>query len=385
MPGDLMTWPDVGGGQIVYFILLFAGAAAVFLATRWIYLRAGRRDARWSVLMQDALRHRVRRDDLKILRAFFFTALSADETLRVISDRRFFHSRLHDYLLAQHSRDPEAIRRRVRLFESLFPTADFQLEIKSLRDLQPGEVCSLEFADQGEPRLATILRSVGNDPDKEELWLSVPEWQPAGTPETRSDRKVPGDSAESGAHIYVYRPGSGGFLIQGRILRAGNETVVFGEVEDIQSRGEQHLMAAIEVPLTLRPWPPVPPAAIVAPVEGGNSEEDSSSLESRPSIGAAASVQIEGVSKLISDRALLFFTNDQTESHDFHLMEGQEIWEIDLVFPRGLAFRCRGIVLPSGADGRGRWLFKYLDASEGQRRAIFEEIKRAGAKRERLV
>ncbi|MEQ9363846.1 MAG: hypothetical protein RIF32_06375, partial [Leptospirales bacterium] len=286
--------------------------------------------------------------------------------------------------------------------------ADFEMEVKSLRDLQPGEVCSLEFSDLKEPRLATILRRG----DGQELWLGVPDWHPTGGIGESERVGRGGDRTDPVARIYVYRPSSGGFLIQGRILRVGKETVVFGDVERIESHGEQHLMAAIEAPLSLRPWPPAPLSAVtdqdaetVPEVDAGVSATAASNpkADERASVtpasnakteaqgpasaaeSAAPPVRIEGVSKLVSDRALLFFTSDQAEAHDYHLLEGQEVWEIDLVLPRGFAFRCRGVVMPSGKGGRGRWLFKYLDATEGQRRALFEEIKRAGAKRERLV
>lgn len=381
MPGDLLTWPDVGGGHITFGVAFLAGVLLVFFLTRWIYIRAGRRDARWSVLMQYALRHRVRGDDLKLLRGFF-DSLSGDETLQVTSDRRFFHSKLHDYLLAMEpvGRSSRELRRRVRVFDSLFPNADFQLEIKTLHDVQPGEVCSLEFEAGQDPRLATVLR---RKDDVDEIWIGVPDWHP------------PPNNGAIGAtaRLYVYRPAVGGFLIEGRILRAGRETVVFGEAGRIQASGNQHLMAEIEAPLTLSPWPPAPPVhlestdADAADIQESAEAAEAGQAEVSPEeVPASESpVQIEGVTKLISDRAILFFTEDQAESRSFRLLEGQEVWEIDLVLPRGFALRCRGIVLPSRQGGGGRWLFKYLDATEGQRRALFEEIKAAGARRERLV
>lgn len=373
MPGDILTWPEVGSTHITFGILFVFGVLLVFVVTRGIYLRAGRRDARWSVLIQYAMRHQVRGKDLKILRRFY-DGLTNDESLRVVDDRRYFHASLHDFLSSGRNISPLHMRDRVRMLDSLFPYANIQLDIKSIRDLQPGEICSLEFDSPEEPRLCTILRR-----KNDAVWLSAPGWSPASMPD--------GDQAQ----IYIFRPDAGGFLIEGRILRAEKEAVLFGDIGQIQPYGDRHLMAAIEVPLTLIPWPPIP----AAPPQKMESEEsqspEASSPEAQSTPARVVPIQIQGTCKLVSDRALLFFTEDQSSGDEGigrggrDLLEGQEVWEIDLVLPGGFAFRCRGIVLPSGQGGRGRWLFKYLDADESQRRAIFEEIKGAGPKRERLV
>lgn len=374
MSGDnILAWPQAGEAQVVFIVLWFVALLLVFLFVRWIYLRSGRRDARWAILMQYALRQRVRGDDLKLLRRFY-DQLNDDDSVQVVTNRVVFHSRLHDFL-RDDSRAGIVPRERVRILDSLFPVGDAQLEVKSLRDLQAGEVCSLEFGPGPETHLSTILKL-----KEEELWIRVHGWQ------------APAAMKDVAARVYVFRHNLGGFLLDGRILRAEKELVVFGGVQRITSYGNQHLMAEIEVPLVLYPWPP--PTA--KPLTGTQSDATSAQPTDAPgSSGESASgtppdvvrrpVSITGTTHLISDRALLFFTEDQAGTYDFHLLEGQEVWEIDLVLPRGFALRCRGVVLPSGKGGRGRWLFKYLDADENQRRAIFEEIKLAGAKREKLV
>lgn len=355
-------------GGIVLIVLL---ALLIFLFARWLYLRRAGQEARWSVLFQYALRHRLRGPDLQVLRSFF-DSLNEGESLQVLHNRRLLHARLHDYLYDARS---IATRDRVRILDSMFPLVDFQLEIKSLRDLQAGELCSLEFDRQ--TFLGTIVR------EKEvEVWVSIPGWQ------------VPDKLAGTPAQVYVFRPNIGGFLLEGRILRSGKELLVFGDVSKITSQGNQHLMAEIEVPFRLTSWPPpTAPEARPGDQTGEAGQAMAGSVTPEKDVagrtGAAPPVpepaQYLGTTKLISDRALLFFLNEGHESTQRLLLESQEVWEIDLSLPRGTSVRCRGVVLPSAQGARSRWIFKYIDADETLRRAIFEEIKRAGAKRERLV
>lgn len=349
MQGDLLTWPEPGTALITLGVVFFVMVLVVFLLTRWLYLRRGQREARWSVVMQYALKHRLGGGDLRLLRRFFDT-LGEDESMQVVNSKRLFHAKLHDFLArddigAQH-------RDRVRILDSLFPAADFQVEVKSMRDLQAGEACSLEF--EGETHLATIVKQRDED-----LWISLPGWEPAR------------DLANAAASVYVFRQNVGGFLLEGRLLRAGKGVAVFGHVSKITAHGNQHLMAEIEVPLRFTPWPPLPPAED-QPDEGPDAELRA----------VREPVVLTGLSKLVSDRALLFFFEEDMPD-PFHLLERSgELWEIDMTLPRGYEFQCRGAIVPGS---HGRYLFKYVDATETQRRGIFDEIKHAGAKRERLV
>ncbi len=345
MQGDLLTWPEPGTALITLGVVFVVLVLVVFFLTRWMYLRRGQREARWTVVMQYALKHRLGGSDLRLLRRFYDT-LGEDESMQIVNSKRLFHAKLHDFLArddigTQH-------RDRVRILDSLFPAADFQVEVKALRDLQAGEACSLEF--DGETHLATIVKQRDED-----LWISLPGWEP-----TR-------DLTNTAAYVYVFRQNVGGFLLEGRLLRVGKGVAVFGNVSKISSHGNQHLMAEIEVPLHFTPWPPLP-----SPGESSGDKE----------AGPREPVVLRGMSKLVSDRALLFFFEEDMPD-PFHLLERSgEMWELDMTLPRGYEFQCRGAIVPGS---RGRFLFKYVDATEAQRRRIFDEIKHAGAKRERLV
>lgn len=374
MEEPILYWPQ-------FKLAAFAGTLVVLtlilIAYLMIRLRAAQqaqRDAAWLSLASYGLKRKLTQLEMNLLRRLYDT-LSAEDRSQILHNKRVFHGKVHDFLVVNRQVEPRA---RVQLMDKLFPEIDFQVEIKSLRDVQLGESCSVEF--DGQRMLGWVVKKTDH-----ELWISLPGWTP--------ERTYMGDAAQ----IYFFRPNIGGFLVHGWLQRAGRNGLVFEKPERIEFYGDQHLMARIELPIRLTAWAPggqgpvmvetneapraAGPRVLDAGAETASDPESADLLDSAEDVHRAP-LSLDGETDRISDRALIFVFA-RTATHPERLIRKYEVWEAELTLPIGFHFKCRGRILPASAPGR--YIFRYLDASDLARRMLWEEIKSHGPEREQLV
>jgi len=379
MKDEILKWPELQLSDTYGFFAILFVLILILVFVRLYYTRKLKRESSWYAIRSFGVRRGLREDEIAVLR-LFFRNLDQDSAMGISTSRRQFHSRLQDYFKTRGEGDLEESRMRVRILDKLFPQMEYRLEVKSVQDLQIGEICSIEF--NSEHHLAHIMRRRWN-----RALLSLPDWN--ASPDARN----------SPAALYVYRPGTGGFLMRGQIREAGAGGVIFEFTGQIEESGEKHLMALLELPLILTSWPPpelaraemeelpaespedregdeIPPPADLEGIPGELLEP----VEEKPK-----QLVFHGRTDRVSDRGLLFSV-DVEERALFRrsLRSARELWQIDLILPGGFRFLCRGRVMP--LPGREyRYIFKYLDAPENSRRVLFSVIKEHGGEREQLI
>ena len=358
---DILIWPEFGPGDAVLLSVVLALLLGIIFLVRLYYRREARQLADWYVMRNYSVRHGLKNDELKVLRVFF-DSLEREESALIITSKRRFHSRLHDFFMV-HNIGSEAIR--VRILDKLFPQVDARLEVKSVKDLQLGEVCGVQFGD--EHHLGHIMKYKENM-----ILLSLPNWRASG------------NLAGTHIQVYVYRPKIGGFLLQGVIQKAGAGGLIFAQEGEIASQGELHLVAQMVLSLEITPWPsraskvPLPDSS---PEQSAGLELDNeieSGLISIPEI-------LGGGSERVSDRALIFVFDQQSKFQvNERVLRAQELWQIEFTLPgTGYQFICRGRIMPLPGM-RDRFVFKFLDASENARHVLFSEIRDQNGVREKL-
>jgi len=351
----ILNWPDLSAAALTVAVLFVLAGFAIFALTRFYYRRQAATEARWKALADYALKRKVNQRELDRLHRFFQN-LSESEQNEALHSRRRLHALLHEHLVRESA---WPARERVTLFDKLFPPvqADEAIEIKSERDLQPGETVALEWSG------GRFLGAVVKRTEEGELWISIPESAPRGGLQGMD------------AQVFAYRPGLGGFALQGRINRAGKEGVAFQPGGTVESLGEQHLMALLDLPTRLEPWEPDEPA---------QGRRDSIGARNPAEAGVETpSPYMEGRAERISDRGLLFLPEEGARDAAERLFPLHEIWQAEFTLPDGFVLRCRGRIVRAHAPGR--YVFRYTDLPDNARRILWDAIKRNNPRRERLA
>ncbi|MCB1322565.1 MAG: hypothetical protein KDK34_20060, partial [Leptospiraceae bacterium] len=303
------------------------------------------------------------------------------ELTALILDQKQFRKSLYRYLSGRADIKAET---RVQILDKLFQSISAGLSIDSIYDVHAGEICSVFAA--GKHRLARVV-SVEED---NRVVLSVREL-PAHIPLGQE------------SHLYVYRPRLGGFLFPGEIHQSWDDGLLFIVTGDVQSRGEQHLMTVLELPLTVEPWGPsgAQPARRGAPGDRSESKpvvsdsandhqnEDAQTGERPESApGAEGShpqiYRFHGTTEKISERALVFFAD---HGHDqlHRQLRKTGLWTLNLDLPGEFTLSCKGQMIPVKSSGNDRFLFRYIDLTENARRILFEVIRENQPERESLT
>lgn len=358
--GGVLGWGEEAEHDMAMVaIVLLIAVPIVFFIARWFYLHRAERDVRWTLMYRTALRRNLDNEEVGHLRRFFAT-LTREEQDLIVVDPRKLRARLAKFLSHDES-SPSRVD--VRILDKLFPEVKWHLDIQSPRDLQPGEVCSVEF--KSDHRMGWVLKI-----REEDLLVSMPDWKP----ETILDGEH--------ATIYFYRPGVGGFELGGVIKKAAPNGIVFRFDGTVHSNGEQHLMALLELDMTLHAWPPAEKGTPKSPSESDADKESAS----------AGDVEILCKTERISDRGVLFkiigMKEDGRESpvpnYIAALLKTHETWETEIVLPDGYTFSARGRLIPSMRT-KGNYIMKFLDIGEAARSVLMVQIKRSGAAREQLI
>jgi hypothetical protein len=287
----------------------------------------------------------------------FFSTLTFGETKRIQTDNKYFKNRLYDFL---EGRGDAAERQKARILDKLFTRIPPEYrEITKPGDLREGETAELEIDSERkkERHLAAVVEVMAN-----ELAFHVAGWNPPAGTEGRDVK------------VYVYRPGEGGFVLEGKAGRTGKNSLFYQHTGRIRNLEDYHLMALKKLPVKFISWP-------VVKEEGEGLEE---SAEKH-----IENIVIHGTTEKISDRAFLFQFKDEDDRAKYHGNKTR-IWQIHLNLPveeeKEHEFTCRGRILAKEATREEKkvFLFKYIDCTQDDRKALYDFIKNNSPVREKL-
>lgn len=341
-------WPKFTYVDLLLLLVFIVILLLIFFILKIDYRRQIRREKRWFNILHFANEKRLSPGQIAALRSFFFNLPTITQK-SLLNNKGFFRSSLYNFLEHKIELSSEL---KVQLLEKLFTepgTQDNQLEIRTLRDLKEGELCSIEFKEE---------HHLGNIVEIEDLKLlfSIPEFVPKD------------DLTETSVKVYVYRPDIGGFLLFGKIINARKESIAFKHNGVIKMIRDYHLMAFLEFSIKIMSWPIFSEKEITL---GFNK------------ISKKKNIVLHGVSEKISDRGLTFnFVNE--EDKKAFKKSSVTTWEIHLALIDGYEFICRGKILAPSESSSRHFIFKYVDASEEARKHLFMLIKMNNPVRENL-
>lgn len=364
---------------IYIFYILLMGLAAFIYVKFMNYLQNKQASVvnHWVEFQRYAIARKCNQVELNILHSFY-DHLNDDEREMYLlpENRNKLKNALYRYFLKSTANTTE---KEVNLFDKLFRSGvEFKKEILSLNDLTIGEVAALE-AD-GREELTYVMQKTSD-----ELLLSAKG--------ISKDLLVPGKEAK----LYVFRPSSGGYLLDGKVIRTNESGVIFHFNGKIERKGESHLMLLDKMSITVSPWPP--------PEQKKDLELDKNKLmlseenidkqlevlkriakdqkennEKRFDIKDTAKPFIT-LSERLSDRGILFTFPSGISSE---IWKHQDLWEVSFSFEKGPEFHVRAKMMPTKQKSE-LFLLRFVDADEAMRKSLYEEIRKRGGVREVLT
>jgi len=342
---ELLRLPQYTLEDFVVVFVLFGVLSGIIVILRFYYRVQAKKDACWYILHNRAQRSNFSLEEINLLRSFFLS-LNRKEAEKILSGKGIFYTLLNHYLNAQKS---VSDRLRVRVLDKLFLPPNDGDEIRSIYDLREGEVCGVEWENEN-----FLGRVVGVK--DESILLSFFEGR------KYMQKTLP-------AKLYFYRPRSDGYIFHGHLKESSADSGVFFLDGEIEPADETHLMADIELPIRLLPWP-------YEKAEVTDSEARFEKNEKEQPL------VVRGISEKISDRALTFHLEEGSEVENI-LTDNFRFWELHLSLPENFQFVCRGKIKLS-SSGKGSYIFRYLDLTENSRKVIFSLIKAGDYSKERF-
>ncbi|TGM70079.1 hypothetical protein EHQ96_11370 [Leptospira levettii] len=364
---------------IYIFYIFLMGVAAFIYVKVMNYLQNKQTSVvnHWVEFQRYAIARKCNQVELNILHSFYDHLSEEEREIYLLPENRNkLKNALYRYFLKSNANTTE---KEVNLFDKLFRSGvEFKKEILSLNDLTVGEVAALE-AD-GREELTYVMQKTSD-----ELLLS--------TKGLSKDLLVPGKEAK----LYVFRPSSGGYLLDGKVIKTNESGVVFHFNGKIERKGESHLMLMDKMSITVSPWPP--------PEEKKDLELDKHKLllseenidkqlevlkriakdqkennEKKFEIKETAKPFIT-LSERLSDRGILFTFPSGISSE---IWKHQDLWEVSFSFDKGPTFHIRAKMMPTKQKS-DIYLLRYVDADETMRKSLYEEIRKRGGVREVLT
>jgi len=318
LPGfDSRTLP-----YLVYFLLTVI-TGLIFL--QWRMKRQAEKNALLNRFMQIMLNRNLSKRQYQAVHRFFHSLKEAQQNEILLSQKALAHY-LHQFLRQQ---DDIPANDRVEIFDKVLPGITPQIEIKTVADLRSGEPCAVDTAQTS--HLATVLKT-----KDDQVLLSL----------TEKAALPPGP-----AKLYAYRPNLGGFLLSGAVTKSNGMSVIFKHSGPIEFRGDQHLMAIVNVALKLEAWPK---PEVEAELEPGEAPPDL--------------LELHAETERISDRAMAirFF-----ERPPDLVLKRQEFWEMTLELP-GDPLVCR--VRIARYKPPELWLVRPVDLDDAGHRRLYQFI-----------
>jgi|GEM_PF-2346206 len=323
---EVLRMPAFEAASIWYLVYFLSFVVLGLLYMQWRLRKQAHREALNNSFMLILMRRGLTKLQLAAMQDFF-ARLPETEKQEILLSHKLFAQYLQQYLTAHRNLTGND---RVEIFDKVLPNYLPQIEVKSLSDLRPDELAAIDFA--GKSTLSTILKIKNN-----QILLS-------------SSDKLPAPPLK--AQVYAYRPGLGGFLLNGEITKSQGQSHIFQHDGAIEFRGDQHLMTMASVELTLEPWPHHEIKQAVA-------EDDE--LAEKTEIFPA-------LTEKLSDRAMVI--RFLTAPPDWAIKK-QELWEMTLdITEKPLV--CRVKVTPYRV--RGTWLLRPVDLDSAERDRLFKFI-----------
>ncbi|MES0489185.1 MAG: hypothetical protein ABUK01_04285 [Leptospirales bacterium] len=327
-----VNWPEATGWAFVALVIFFLLLYGFFVIIREKLKDDGRDEARWHIMQTYLNRHNLITPEINLIKKFF-NGLSEEGKLEILDSKKTFREQIVPHLRNTQKDSPELI---VTITDKLFPSKGHEMEVESLEDLYPGEMCALETMNAN--YLATVMKKTQTD-----FLLHVEDFI--------AENHLP----EEAVSVYVFRPLMGGFLLSGILKEIGEDATIIHYTGQIKEKGEHHFMAELKVPVKFVPWP----------VDAKKSKTNT----------------VEGESIKISDRAVLF--NARYKDEVEFLARRNELWLSSFTLASGFKFSCRGMMVKSKLEP-DKFIFKFLDAPETSRKVLFAEIRDNNPVREKL-
>ncbi|MBP9885918.1 MAG: hypothetical protein KBF93_06460 [Leptospiraceae bacterium] len=359
-------WPETNAYtvlQVFIFILLFV---LVILVARLIFIRRKTTDSSWTHILNYAYNKKLSAKEINVLEHFFNSLdLSVSDKAKLLSDKKSFQNYLYSYLKKYHS---DSVESYVKILDKLFPM-DNNLEIKSLLDIHVGEVCAIEF--EGLYFLARVINKT-----QSEVLLSI------------NDNAMKRDKEGSSVSLYFYRNNLGGFLIPGLAKKISTNGMLFRQEGDIETKGEEHLVAEIKKDVEIFPWGISLQESNVTPNDDNeipdlqedptdviNTSEENTVNDAQSSpTNSEVTVSLKATMIKLSDRAILLSIKDPYFNDA--VLKKVDIWELALNFtPDMTPILLKGKLMRSNYF-TDSFLFKFVSPSELDLKIIFEEIKK---------
>lgn len=364
---------------IYIFYIALMGLAAFIYVKFMNYLQNKQASVvnHWVEFQRYAIARKCNQVELNILRDFYEHLNEEEREVYLLPENRNkLKNALYRYFLKSNTNTTE---KEVDLFDKLFRSGvEFKKEILSLNDLTIGEVAALE-AD-GREELTYVMQKTAD-----ELLLSVKG--------ISKDLLVSGKSAK----LYVFRPSSGGYLLDGTVVKTNESGLIFHFNGKIERKGESHLMLLDKISITVSPWPP--------PEQKKDLELDKNKLllseenidkqlevlkriakdqkennEKRFDMKETAKPFIT-LSERLSDRGVLYTFPAGISAE---IWKHQDLWEVSFSFDNGPDFHIRAKMMPTKQKS-DLYLLRFVDADEATRKSLYEEIRKRGGVREVLT
>ena len=323
---DVLRMPALDAASIWYLVYFLLAVVVGLLFLQWRLRKQAHRQALNNSFMLVLMRRGLTKLQLAAMEDFF-AQLHETEKQEILLSHKLFAQHLQQYLASHRNLTGND---RVEIFDKVLPNYLPQIEVKTLSDLRPGELAAIDFA--GKSALGTILRIKDN-----QILLS-------------SSDKLP--AAPLKAQVYAYRPGLGGFLLDGEITKSQGQSHIFQHSGQIEFRGDQHLMTIASVQLKLEPWP---------------HHEIKKAVEGDAELGLANET-FPALTEKLSDRAMVI--RFLTAPPDWAIKK-QELWEMTLDISEK-PILCRVKMAPYRV--RGTWLLRPVDLDSAERDRLFKFI-----------
>ena len=368
MPGDeILQYPAFSSGPFLVFLVLLVIVLIGLFILRLRLRRKLAADLHWNRLLAYGRKRRLDRPELRFLR-HFYQGLEAAERERLMRNRPFFRESLRGLL---RRRSDVAARRRVRVYQKLFPAIDYRLEIADLADLQPGELCSLVTRKR-----AALVRVLDNEKERARFELLDP--------------SAPGDYPEGGsAMLFAYRPLLGEFSLNGKVYERAGSHVEFRFGGRVQARYETHFMLERALEVKLEPETRDPAELVHGneldglDFETGSAADGEDQAQTPEAMEANGPPELFGRTERISDRAMSLRLDRASEIEIRQgILRRVELWRVQLTLEGSYELTTAGTLYPARA--KGVYIFRYRDLPEQEHQALLRFIRGAGGVRERL-
>ena len=370
MKDIILIWPENTLAYVfsIGSVFLFA-AFFIFLAIKIFTESEEEKKKDWVKIYNWAIKRKLTSDEMSILE-IFFNEQKKSLKKGIVTSKKLFRENLASYLLQAET----SVKIKVNILGKLFPEIEANAELVSIDGVASGEFC---FVEQDE--LTLFCRVVSNNDNVIRLKCQ--------------DHSASQLISENNSSIYLYRYGIGGYNLPGKASADKDKTLTFIPAGQINLTDVIHLMAEIELGFEITPFPEI-----------YLREKILQEAELKEIPPPDLRLRLYGETIKISDRAIMFrliyrgpeqedpviqhlkhsVDVDNTLLFDDVIFHRQPLWAAKILFTGGFLLECKGRIIPDKRH-KGYLYFRYVELDPKSTTFLLEEIKRAGAMREKLI